>query len=192
MQRLQRVHAVGMDPDEVGRKISNGVVRGDFYIFPHSEFRDEVRDLCDEIVASMSTAEAPDPKRVDFEHMRRRAKAEATQAIDRLRESARSREAVPGRQESAAELERTRNICREVDRQMACGERRYHELHHLAQAARIELAAEQWGRPGEREARAKVQARLVSAELEQQAILRELALIETETSAWVPPRESHV
>jgi short-subunit dehydrogenase len=84
LERLERVHASGMDPDEVGRKALQGMRRGDFYVFSHSEFKEEIRELYEEILAAMPAEEA-DPERVAAEAARRRQIAEAKATIVRLR-----------------------------------------------------------------------------------------------------------
>lgn len=85
LNRLAGVHAVGMDPDEVGIKTLHGMLKREFYIFSHSEFRDEVRELCDEIIEAMPDERA-DPARAAVEEMRRRAKAHARAIVDRFNE----------------------------------------------------------------------------------------------------------
>jgi NAD(P)-dependent dehydrogenase (short-subunit alcohol dehydrogenase family) len=84
LQQLERVHAHGMHPDEVGRKILCGMQRGDFYIFSHAEFRQEVMDLHGEICAAFPQDEV-DEGRLAIEEVRRQKIAEARAAIERLR-----------------------------------------------------------------------------------------------------------
>jgi NAD(P)-dependent dehydrogenase (short-subunit alcohol dehydrogenase family) len=82
LKRLAEIHAVGMDADEVARKVLAGMRRGDFYIFSHSEFRDEIRELSEEVLAAFPE-ESADPRRVAFEEWRRstvRAAAELLKA----------------------------------------------------------------------------------------------------------------
>ncbi|HKD20399.1 MAG TPA: SDR family NAD(P)-dependent oxidoreductase [Rhizomicrobium sp.] len=74
MARLADVHKVGMDPVEVGEKVLAGIRRNDLFIFPHPEFRDELREIFDEVLAALPDGKA-DPKRLAFEETRRMAKA---------------------------------------------------------------------------------------------------------------------
>ena len=76
MARLKDVHEYGMDPVEVGEKTLKALKRGDFYIFPHPEFKEELRGIFDEILAAFPDEE-PDPDRLAFEEDRRRRLAEA-------------------------------------------------------------------------------------------------------------------
>ncbi len=73
-----------MDPDEVGRKTLDALLHNRFYVFSHPEFREELRESCDEIVAAF-TDETPDSRRLAFEERRRSAKAEAAAAFARLK-----------------------------------------------------------------------------------------------------------
>jgi NAD(P)-dependent dehydrogenase (short-subunit alcohol dehydrogenase family) len=70
MSRLADIHKVGMDPVEVGEKVLAGIRRNDLYIFPHPEFKDELREIFDEVLAALPE-EPVDPKRLAFEEFRR-------------------------------------------------------------------------------------------------------------------------
>jgi NAD(P)-dependent dehydrogenase (short-subunit alcohol dehydrogenase family) len=70
MSRLADIHKVGMDPVEVGEKVLAGIRRNDLYIFPHPEFKDELREIFDEILVALPE-EPVDPKRLAFEEFRR-------------------------------------------------------------------------------------------------------------------------
>jgi NAD(P)-dependent dehydrogenase (short-subunit alcohol dehydrogenase family) len=83
IRHLAAVHDQGMDADEVGRKTLQGILRNDFYIFSHPEFREEVREICDEIVRAFPTEESDFP-RMAYERLRRQAKAEARAQFDEL------------------------------------------------------------------------------------------------------------
>lgn len=73
MGRLADIHSVGMDPVEVGEKVLAGIRRNDLHIFPHPEFKDELREIFSEILSALP--EGPvDPKRLAFEEFRRAAK----------------------------------------------------------------------------------------------------------------------
>jgi NAD(P)-dependent dehydrogenase (short-subunit alcohol dehydrogenase family) len=67
----------GMDPIEVGERVLRGIQRNDPYILTHGEFKDEVRDIFDEILAAFPTDQQPDAARLAFEEGRRRMTAEA-------------------------------------------------------------------------------------------------------------------
>jgi len=72
MNRLAEVHKVGMDPLAVGEKVLAGVKRNDLYIFPHPEFKEELREIFDDVLAAIPEGEA-DPGRLAFEEGRRSA-----------------------------------------------------------------------------------------------------------------------
>lgn len=80
--RLAEIHSWGMDAAEVARKTVRGVLRGDFYVLTHPEFRDEVREGWDEVCAAFPDEDA-DPKRLVFENRRRQAKRDAEAALAR-------------------------------------------------------------------------------------------------------------
>jgi NAD(P)-dependent dehydrogenase (short-subunit alcohol dehydrogenase family) len=71
----------GMDPVELGERVLLGIVRNDAYILPHSEFKDEVQGLFDEIISGFPQGQQIDPVRLMFEDVRRRVTAEAKAAI---------------------------------------------------------------------------------------------------------------
>ncbi len=70
MKRLAEIHKVGMDPVEVGEKVLAGIRRNDLYIFPHPEFKEELREIFDEILSALPVG-AVDPHRLAFEEFRR-------------------------------------------------------------------------------------------------------------------------
>ncbi len=84
LERLASVHATGMDPDEVGHRTLIGLLRNDFYIFTHPEFRDELREVCDEIVASFPSEDPGDAPRLVYEEVRRRRKEDARRLLEAL------------------------------------------------------------------------------------------------------------
>ena len=75
---------VGGDPEEVGKKVLAGIRRNDLYIFSHPEFREELKEIFDEVLDSLPREEAP-ADRLAFEKTRRdalkKAKAEADQVV---------------------------------------------------------------------------------------------------------------
>ena len=68
--QLARVHDAGMEPDEVAAKTLSAVRDNKFYIFPHPEFKDELREVFDEIIADYPEGQAP-VERMAFERGRR-------------------------------------------------------------------------------------------------------------------------
>ena len=70
MEQLARVHDVGMDPDEVAAKTLAAIRANRFYIFPHPEFKEELKEVFDEIIAAFPEGEA-DAQRAAFEKGRR-------------------------------------------------------------------------------------------------------------------------
>lgn len=73
----------GMDPIELGEHVLAGIKRNDAYILPHGEFKEEVREIFDEILAAFPVGEVTDPGRLEFEATRRRMTDEAKSAIRR-------------------------------------------------------------------------------------------------------------
>jgi NAD(P)-dependent dehydrogenase (short-subunit alcohol dehydrogenase family) len=88
LERLANVHATGMDPDEVGRRVLQGLLRNDFYIFTHPEFRREIEEICGELLAEFPAAPAGDAPRLVYEELRRSRKAEARRFVQDLRDEA--------------------------------------------------------------------------------------------------------
>jgi len=74
-KRLGEVHELGMDGLEIGRKVLDAVRRADLYILTHPDHAAELREIFDEILAALPD-EAPEPKRMAFEDMRRQGKAD--------------------------------------------------------------------------------------------------------------------
>ncbi len=77
--------AHGMDPEEVGERVLGAILRNEPYIFPHGEFREEVREHFEEMLAAFPLEQQADPLRLEGERRRadmtRKAKAVAS-AID--------------------------------------------------------------------------------------------------------------
>jgi NAD(P)-dependent dehydrogenase (short-subunit alcohol dehydrogenase family) len=71
--RLEQLHQVGMEPDVIAARVIEAIEANRFYIFSHPEFRDEMRELFDEIVGEFRDY-PEDPgfaERVGFEQGRR-------------------------------------------------------------------------------------------------------------------------
>ena len=66
----------GMDPVEIGERILRGIQRNDAYILTHGEFRDEMREIFDAILAAFPN-DPPDEGRLAFEAGRRKATRDA-------------------------------------------------------------------------------------------------------------------
>jgi NAD(P)-dependent dehydrogenase (short-subunit alcohol dehydrogenase family) len=62
--------AAGQDPVEVGEMVLKAIKNNEFYVFTASGFRDEMRELCEEIVQALPEGEG-DPRLADFEKGRR-------------------------------------------------------------------------------------------------------------------------
>jgi Fe-S-cluster formation regulator IscX/YfhJ len=65
---------LGVDPDEVGEKVLKGILRNEFYIFTTPGFKEEVEEICAEIVEAIPAGET-DPRLVPFEQLRRQPRA---------------------------------------------------------------------------------------------------------------------
>ena len=72
---------MGMEPEEVGRRTLAGMKENRPIIFSHPESRDEVREICDAIVAAFPT-DTPPPERAAIEEHRRAGKAKAGSILD--------------------------------------------------------------------------------------------------------------
>lgn len=70
MKKLPELHKAGMDPVDVGRKVLESIKRNDLYIFPHPEFREELREIFHEVL-SMLPEGYVDPRRLAIEASRR-------------------------------------------------------------------------------------------------------------------------
>ena len=70
VEQLGNVHQVGMEPDEVAEKTLAGIRANRFYIFPHPEFKAEMKEIFDEIIADYPEGDV-DPRRVAFEEGRK-------------------------------------------------------------------------------------------------------------------------
>jgi NAD(P)-dependent dehydrogenase (short-subunit alcohol dehydrogenase family) len=75
VEMLGNVHKFGMDPIEVAEKVVAAIRQNRFYIFSHPEFKDELREVFDQILDNF-TDETPDPQRLAFEQGRRKRYAE--------------------------------------------------------------------------------------------------------------------
>lgn len=70
VKKLPEIHKAGMDPVDVGHKVLEGIRRNDLYIFPHAEFREELREIFHEVLAAMPEGYV-DPRRLAIEEVRR-------------------------------------------------------------------------------------------------------------------------
>lgn len=73
VNRLEQVHQFGMEPDVIAQRTLDAIKTNRFYIFSHPEFKDELRELFDEVVGEFRDY-PEDPgfeQRVGFEQGRR-------------------------------------------------------------------------------------------------------------------------
>jgi NAD(P)-dependent dehydrogenase (short-subunit alcohol dehydrogenase family) len=73
VKRLAEIHEFGMEPDVIAARVLDAMCEDRFYIFSHPEFKDELRELFDEILQDFRDYPV-DPgyeKRIGFERMRR-------------------------------------------------------------------------------------------------------------------------
>ncbi len=80
--RLEQVHQYGMEPDVIAARILDGMRENRAYIFPHPEFKDELTEVFDEILADFRDYPA-DPgfeQRIGFEKFRRDSYKKAREA----------------------------------------------------------------------------------------------------------------
>ena len=71
----------GVDPLELGERVLQGIRNNDAYILPHGEFKDEVRELFEEILEGFPEGQEIDPGRFEFEERRRAATKDAKARI---------------------------------------------------------------------------------------------------------------
>jgi len=70
MDVLPEVHKFGMTPEEVGEKVLAGIRKNDLYIFSHPEFKEELKEIFDEVLNALPEEDAP-VNRAEFERTRR-------------------------------------------------------------------------------------------------------------------------
>jgi NAD(P)-dependent dehydrogenase (short-subunit alcohol dehydrogenase family) len=82
VERLAGLHQFGMEPDVIAGRVLDAVRANRFYIFSHPEFREELRELFDEIIDAFRDypADAGIEQRLRFEATRRERYAEARRA----------------------------------------------------------------------------------------------------------------
>jgi NAD(P)-dependent dehydrogenase (short-subunit alcohol dehydrogenase family) len=61
---------LGIDPDDVGERVLKGILQDEFYIFTTPGYRDEVKEICTEIIEAIPVGEI-DPRLLPMEHFRR-------------------------------------------------------------------------------------------------------------------------
>jgi len=83
MNILPEIHKAGMDPEEAGERVLAGIRRNDAYIFSHPEFKEELREIFDEVLDYLPQEEAP-ADRLAFEKTRRDALKKAKAEADRI------------------------------------------------------------------------------------------------------------
>jgi short-subunit dehydrogenase len=80
MAKLPEMHKAGMDPVEVGEKVLEAIRRNDLYIFPHSEFRAELKEIFNDVLSALPGGVA-DPRRLAVEARRREIVAKAKNTV---------------------------------------------------------------------------------------------------------------
>jgi NAD(P)-dependent dehydrogenase (short-subunit alcohol dehydrogenase family) len=83
MDILPELHKKGMEPEEVGEKVLAGIRRNALYIFSHPEFKEELREIFDEAIASLPDEEAP-AGRLEFEKFRREGLKKAREEANEI------------------------------------------------------------------------------------------------------------
>ena len=73
VKRLAEIHEFGMEPDVLAARVLEAMRENRFYIFSHPEFKEELRELFDEILQDFRDypADAGYEKRTGFEKIRR-------------------------------------------------------------------------------------------------------------------------
>lgn len=82
VERLAKLHEIGMAPETVAARVLDAVRANRFYIFSHPEFREELREVFDDVLAAFRDY-PEDPgytERTGFEAFRRQRYAEARAA----------------------------------------------------------------------------------------------------------------
>jgi NAD(P)-dependent dehydrogenase (short-subunit alcohol dehydrogenase family) len=79
IDRLAQLHQFGMEPDVIAARTLDAMRENRFHIFPHSEFRDELATVFNEILADFRDypQDAGFDQRIGFEKMRRENYAKA-------------------------------------------------------------------------------------------------------------------
>lgn len=73
MERLADLHEAGMDPAEVADAVIKAIIENRLYVFSHAEFRDEMKELFDEVLDAFPEPGGADPRRLAFEEYRRKS-----------------------------------------------------------------------------------------------------------------------
>ena len=73
-----------MDPIEVGEHVLRAILHNEIYVFPHGEFREEVRAYFAEMLAAFPGHQEIDPVRRAAEERRARMTAEAKLVAERI------------------------------------------------------------------------------------------------------------
>jgi NAD(P)-dependent dehydrogenase (short-subunit alcohol dehydrogenase family) len=70
LRKMQRIHAAGMDADEVGRQVVRAILDDEFYVFTHPEYKESLRELLEEPLKAFRD-EPRDARRELLEKVRR-------------------------------------------------------------------------------------------------------------------------
>lgn len=83
VQRLADVHEFGMEPDVIAARVLDAIREDRFHIFSHPEFKDELRELFDEVIDDFR--DYPDDpgfaRRTGFENIRRQSYKEQRRGL---------------------------------------------------------------------------------------------------------------
>jgi NAD(P)-dependent dehydrogenase (short-subunit alcohol dehydrogenase family) len=83
MDILPEIHKLGMEPEEVGKKVLAGIRRNALYIFSHGEFKEELKEIFDEALNALPDDEAP-AARLAFEKTRRNSLKKAREEANKI------------------------------------------------------------------------------------------------------------
>jgi hypothetical protein len=76
--QLPGIHRLGMEPEEVAHKVLRGIQHNSLFIFPHPEFKGELREIFGEVLTVMpDDISREDPRRLALEEKRRSMLARA-------------------------------------------------------------------------------------------------------------------
>jgi short-subunit dehydrogenase len=83
VERLASIHEFGMEPKVIASRVLDAMREDRFHIFTHPEFKDELRELCEEILTDFRDypVDAGHAQRVDFEKTRRQSYAQQRKGL---------------------------------------------------------------------------------------------------------------
>lgn len=83
VERLASIHEFGMEPHVIASRVLEAMREDRFHIFTHPEFKDELREVFDEVLADFRDypVDAGHAKRVEFEKTRRQSYAQQRKGL---------------------------------------------------------------------------------------------------------------